>query len=103
MLKPIMPGTARPKTFAEMNASELAGFAGQCYATQYQNLRSGWPVDDRAVELADRLTDEHGDEVLRVQRESFRGFRTVKEGDVAVLRDKLAAAEREAAGLRKGR
>lgn len=103
MLKPIMPGTARPKTFGEMTAGELAGFAGQCYATQFQNLRSGWPVDDRAVELADRLTDEHGDEELRVQRESFRGFRTVKEGDVAVLREKLAAAEREAAGLRKGR
>ena len=101
MLKPVMPGTKRPKTFGEMNPAELAGFAGQCYETQFQNLRSGWPVDDQAVELADRLTDEHGDEELRVQRVSFRGFRAVREGHKAVMAQKLAEAEREIARLSK--
>jgi len=102
MMKPTFPGTDRPKTFDEMTAAERVTFARDCFGTQFANLKSGWPVDERAVELADRIADADGDETLRVQRDSFRGFRRVKEGDLMVLRQKLTDAEREVALLRQG-
>ena len=102
MLKPIMPGTDRPKTFDEMNATESADFARQCYEAQFHNLRTGWPVDETAVKRADSIAESVGDRDLLTARDSFRGFRVAKQGDLLVLNEKLAESQREVARLRKG-
>ena len=103
MLKPIEPGTDRPKTLAEMTPGELNHCASQIFDDQLENLRHGWPTDQAALDHADEIITKHGDEELRQKRDSFAGFRMVKEGDKAFLSMKLAEAEREIARLSKAK
>ena len=103
MLKSIMPGTDRPKTFAEFSDDERKSFARECYDTQFQNLRVGWPVDDKAIKYADGVAESSNDFELLTTRDTFRGFRRVREGDKGVLTEALAEAKREIARLSKAK